>query len=223
MVKGIYKITNDRSGEVYVGQTQNLKARENRHFRELAHGKHHNSGMQDDYNRGDTFTFEVLEELPDATKADLKNQESHYINEFNSFREGYNQTPGGAMDQFQGRYEYGGGRLPPEKYQTTEINQTFERYNSQTVGDQFKEIFIDIGYYIFIFSTFVSPFLNIIHNVLIGRLSFILAVFTVMYLIIILIVEVHSDEAVGRKDVVAFIIAMLWNVFMGFLCFVFYM
>ena len=41
------------------------------------------------------------------------------IKKFNSFREGYNQTPGGAMDQFKGRYEYGGGRLPVEKYQLT--------------------------------------------------------------------------------------------------------
>ena len=86
----------------------------------MAQGKHHNSGLQEDHNKGDTFSFEVIEELPDATLADLKNKESHYINKFNSFREGYNQTPGGAMDQFQGRYEYGGGRLPVEKYQPTD-------------------------------------------------------------------------------------------------------
>ena len=115
MAKGVYKITNDRTGEVYVGQAKDLKRRENTHFRQLAQGKHHNSGLQEDHNKGDTFSFEVIEELPDATLADLKNKESHYINKFNSFREGYNQTPGGAMDQFQGRYEYGGGRLP-DKY-----------------------------------------------------------------------------------------------------------
>lgn len=119
MTKGIYKITNDRTGEVYVGQAKDLKRRENTHFRQLAQGKHHNSGLQEDHDKGDTFSFEVIEELPDATLADLKNKESHYINKFNSFREGYNQTPGGAMDQFQGRYEYGGGRLPVEKYQPT--------------------------------------------------------------------------------------------------------
>lgn len=119
MAKGIYKITNDRTGETYVGQAVNIDSRKNRHFRELAQGKHHNQGIQKDHDRGDTFTFEVLEEMPDATKADLKNRESHYVSKFNSFREGYNQTPGGAMDQFKGKYEYGGGRLPKEKYKLT--------------------------------------------------------------------------------------------------------
>ena len=120
MVKGVYKITNDRTGEVYIGQAVNLDSRKNRHLRELAQGKHHNTGMQKDHDRGDTFSFEILEELPDATKADLLNKESQYIKKYNCFREGYNQTPGGAMDQFQGRYEYGGGRLPIEKYQPTD-------------------------------------------------------------------------------------------------------
>ncbi len=119
MVKGIYKITNNRTGEVYIGQAKDLKRRENTHFRQLAQGKHHNLGLQEDHDRGDSFSFEILEELPDATLADLYNKESHYIKKFNSFREGYNQTPGGAMDQFKGRYEYGGGRLPVEKYQLT--------------------------------------------------------------------------------------------------------
>ena len=126
--KGIYKLTNDRTGEVYIGQSQNLDSRVNRHFRELVKGEHHNSGIQKDHNRGDTFTFEVLKELPDASSADLKNMESHYVNKFNCFREGYNLTPGGAMDQFKGKYEYGGGRLPPEKYCPT------EKYLSKVLG-----------------------------------------------------------------------------------------
>lgn len=129
MAKGIYKITNNRTGEVYIGQAQNLDSRLNRHLRELAQGKHHNNGMQRDHNRGDTFSFEVLEKLPNATKADLYNSEAQYISKFNSFREGYNQTPGGVMDQFKGKYEYGGGRLPPEKYQPT------KKYLTNVLGD----------------------------------------------------------------------------------------
>lgn len=120
MAKGIYKITNDRTGEVYVGQAKNLDSRWNRHLNELVNGKHHNSGMQKDHDRGDTFSFEILEELPNATKADLYNKEAQYVKKYNCFREGYNQTPGGAMDQFKGRYEYGGGRLPLYKYKPTD-------------------------------------------------------------------------------------------------------
>lgn len=129
MVEGVYKITNDRTSEVYIGQTTDLDSRKNTHFRELAQGKHINKGMQKDHNRGDTFTFEIIEQMPNATLADLKNKESQYINKFNSFREGYNRTPGGAMDQFKGRYKYGGGRLPPEKYKPT------EKYLSRVLGD----------------------------------------------------------------------------------------
>ena len=46
--KGIYKLTNDRTGEFYIGQSQNLDSRVNRHFRELVKGEHHNSGIQKD-------------------------------------------------------------------------------------------------------------------------------------------------------------------------------
>ena len=93
MVKGIYKITNKQTGEVYIGQTTDIESRKNRHFKELSQGIHHNSGMQKDHDLGHTFSFEILEELPNATKSDLYNKESHYIKEYNSFREGYNQTP----------------------------------------------------------------------------------------------------------------------------------
>ncbi|MBQ6629891.1 MAG: GIY-YIG nuclease family protein [Methanobrevibacter sp.] len=126
MAKGIYKITNDRTGEVYVGQAKNIESRWNRHLRELAKGQHHNSGMQKDHDIGDTFSFEILEEIPNATKADLYNKEAHYVKKYNSFREGYNQTPGGAMDQFKGKYEYGGGRLPSEKHKPTDAYRSNE-------------------------------------------------------------------------------------------------
>ena len=42
MAKGIYKITNNRTGEVYVGQTNNLYLRERQHMENLASGTHHN-------------------------------------------------------------------------------------------------------------------------------------------------------------------------------------
>lgn len=88
--------------------------------------------MQKDHDLGHTFSFEILEELPNATKSDLYNKESHYIKEYNSFREGYNQTPGGAMDQFKGKYEYGGGRLPFKKYKRTHVPEAPTVLNEDT-------------------------------------------------------------------------------------------
>lgn len=45
---GIYKITNNANGKVYIGQSQNIYARRKQHLTELAHGKHPNRDMQAD-------------------------------------------------------------------------------------------------------------------------------------------------------------------------------
>lgn len=116
MTEGIYRFINNRTGEVYVGQSFNVYARRGKHHKELTLGTHHNRGLQEDHNRGDTFTFEVLEKMPNATRKELEEREIYYIEKFNSFYEGYNQTPGGEYDKYKGRYEYGGDRLPFNKY-----------------------------------------------------------------------------------------------------------
>lgn len=109
MAKGIYKITNNRTGEVYVGQTNNLDYRKKQHEQDLASGTHHNRGMQQDYNRGDRFSFEVLEYI-EGSRNELHEHEKAQIRNHNSFYAGYNQTPGGEYDQLRGYYQYGGGR-----------------------------------------------------------------------------------------------------------------
>lgn len=116
MVQGIYKIINNRTGEAYIGQSNDINSRKKTHFEQLTQGNHPNSGMQNDYSSGDTFSFEIVLEMPNATKTQLCNQEIYYIGVYNSFLEGYNQTPGGYWDKYEGRYKYGGGRLPIEKY-----------------------------------------------------------------------------------------------------------
>lgn len=107
---GIYKITNDRTGETYIGQTKNFERRRKSHENELRKGTHHNRGMQSDYLRGDTFTFTVLEETS-PSKYILNQKEEKYISKYNSFNQGYNQTPGGQYDKYHGYYGHGGGRL----------------------------------------------------------------------------------------------------------------
>lgn len=59
----IYAITNQRNGKVYVGQTAvPLRYRIKEHFDLLTRGKHTAKGLQNDYNRGDSFEISVLEE-----------------------------------------------------------------------------------------------------------------------------------------------------------------
>ena len=136
MVKGVYKITNDRTGEVYIGQSMNIDARKASHFEELENGTHHNRGMQEDYNSGDTFSFEVLEEVY-GTRSDLHEREKSYISDYNSFYAGYNQTPGGEYDQFKGRYKYGGGRK--SDYHVPMRTNTYNTYNTYSNRNSTKK------------------------------------------------------------------------------------
>ena len=107
---GIYKITNDRTGEVYVGQSNNIEKRWEQHEEELKNGTHHNSGLQEDFNNGDSFTYEIIAEEKDKQKREDK--EMIYIQRENSFLEGYNQTLGGGYDKKREQLGYYGGRLP---------------------------------------------------------------------------------------------------------------
>lgn len=113
---GIYRFINNRTGEVYVGQSNNVYARKANHYKELSQGTHHNKGLQEDFDAGDKFTFEVVEKMPNASREELEEREIYYIEKFNSFYEGYNQTPGGEYDKYKGKYENGGDRLPYHKY-----------------------------------------------------------------------------------------------------------
>ena len=103
MAKGIYKLTNKRTGKVYVGQTNNLARREKEHMSDLASGTHHNQRMQQDYNRGDRFSFQVLEHI-EGTRDDLNRRENFQIWKHNSFHNGYNQTRGGDYTQSGQKY-----------------------------------------------------------------------------------------------------------------------
>ncbi|WP_405322862.1 GIY-YIG nuclease family protein [Methanobrevibacter sp.] len=96
---GIYKITNERTGESYIGQSKNVQKRWNQHKNELNKGTHHNAGLQRDYNRGDRFNFQVLEYTPY-----LDERERLYISHFNTFHNGYNQTRGGSGTKYSPEY-----------------------------------------------------------------------------------------------------------------------
>ena len=87
---GIYKITNTRTGESYIGQTNNFQRRKAEHFIEMSRGTHHNRGLQRDYNQGHTFNFTELVEEPNKSRRDQL--EKQYISKYNTYYGGYNQT-----------------------------------------------------------------------------------------------------------------------------------
>lgn len=64
-----YKITNTETNKVYVGATQNINRRWDRHKRDLVKNRHHCQPLQDEFNLHglSKFIFEIVEEFEFAT------------------------------------------------------------------------------------------------------------------------------------------------------------
>ena len=198
---GIYKITNDRTGETYIGQSKNIERRIKSHEKELRQGTHHNKGMQWDYLKGDTFTYTVLEETS-PNKQVLNQKEEKYISQYNSFNQGYNQTPGGQYDKYKGYYGHGGGRLGSSYQQTNshkssninDISQYTRNYNksssvdlatARALNDVFKKICI--GGLLILFVAFVIFIIGCINPYLLNIYTLGWALLCIVVCIVVLI------------------------------------
>lgn len=93
---GIYKIQNLENGKCYIGQSTNIRKRWTSHRNRWNNPSDHNyeTPLYRAFRKYgiESFTFEVLEEC-DA--AELNTKEVAYIQQYDSFWHGYNQTPGG--------------------------------------------------------------------------------------------------------------------------------
>lgn len=95
-MKYIYKIVNDVNNLVYVGQTTcELKTRLAQHFRASKKEKLKNRLLYKAFNEigFSHFSIELIEVCEDD-KGDER--ESYWIDKYNSFAKGYNQTRGGG-------------------------------------------------------------------------------------------------------------------------------
>lgn len=96
MTIGIYKISNNINGKCYIGQSWNIEKRWKHYIsincknqRKLHHALK-KYGVKN-------FTFEILEIFDNNISQDILNErEIHYIDCFNSIKEGYNLTEGGS-------------------------------------------------------------------------------------------------------------------------------
>ena len=97
MIGYIYKITNIKTGQNYIGQTINLNQRKTRHFSTLRNNHHDNPKMQASWNKygEENFTFEYWT-FPDITREELDRLECEYIEKFDGLTEGFNLMPGGG-------------------------------------------------------------------------------------------------------------------------------
>lgn len=90
---GIYKITNKINNKIYIGQSSNI-ARRWSYYRNPPKNIPYNSAILkaiDKYGI-DNFQFEIIEQC--STEL-LNEKEIYWIAYFNSYKDGYNLTPGG--------------------------------------------------------------------------------------------------------------------------------
>lgn len=92
MTKYIYKLIFPNTNKVYIGQALNPKKRFVRHCQRLRDGKHHSISMQSEYPNCGIPIMEIIEE---TTLEQVNAREIYWIKYYNSYFEGYNDSPGG--------------------------------------------------------------------------------------------------------------------------------
>ena len=137
----IYKITNQLNNKVYIGQT--IKAAEQRWKEHLNHSK---GNCVNDANKHlycamrkygvENFTFEVIQDNID-TQENLDKAEIYWIDYYNSFLEGYNETFGGQKGH---RKLLPRQEIIDEYMKTRSMNKTAKKFNIcvDTVSDLLK-------------------------------------------------------------------------------------
>ena len=88
---GIYAIRNLQNGKMYIGQSINIYGRWKEHLKNLRDNSHYAKYLQHSFNKyGENgFIYGVIEY---CSKEELNEREYYWINYYNTFNEGYNQT-----------------------------------------------------------------------------------------------------------------------------------
>lgn len=99
----IYKIINNKTNKIYVGQTKrSLRERKNQHFSELRNQNHYNTQLQEDYNKygESSFSFEILENNIDEEY--LIEKETYWIQSLGGMYSDrlYNQTDNTTISDY---------------------------------------------------------------------------------------------------------------------------
>ena len=101
----IYQIINKVDGKRYVGQTIDIERRKKQHLTKLQNNTHPNIKLQQAWNEWgqESFYFDY-EEFEDSAILDKKEIET--IEKFDSFKNGYNMTPGGQNGGTRSKLSY---------------------------------------------------------------------------------------------------------------------
>lgn len=103
MPAGIYRITNTVNGKIYIGSSQDTRARWRNHRHNLRHNSHRSCHLQNAFNLDgeEAFVFDVLEE---CAVEELIHREQAYLDKLRPYiaELGYNLAPI-AKASFRGR------------------------------------------------------------------------------------------------------------------------
>ena len=99
----IYKIENLINHKKYIGLTNNIARRWLRNFTDLRWNKHNNYFLKKEFDiyGQDNFLFTV-EYQGEITEKEISYKEQEYIKKYDSYRNGYNQNPGGNFGESNG-------------------------------------------------------------------------------------------------------------------------
>lgn len=87
---GIYKITEKSTEKSYIGQSKDIYRRLTQHF-STVNRDDENDWHNNFHDHPDSFSFEILEV---CLASELDEKESYYIEKYDSFKNGFNKTPG---------------------------------------------------------------------------------------------------------------------------------
>lgn len=128
MTPVVYRITNVNSGRFYIGSTKDFNDRVKSHTGQFIGKVHHNKQMQEDYNQGDKFKYEVLFILD--TREEAFEYEDSLLKKFRGNKLLYNI----------GRSARGGDNLtdnPRREAIVEQMRQTLlERYGKMTAAER---------------------------------------------------------------------------------------
>ena len=116
---GIYKITNKKTGQSYIGQSNNCERRI------LEHQQKRILTIDDWINAlgKEAFQYEIIEECPQEL---LDEREQYYIQKFNSIENGYNIQYGGYNNSIGS----GNGRALLNENDVIEIRKAYQNHKS---------------------------------------------------------------------------------------------